>query len=250
MRLTTDLRLAPLSPFGVQVLAEPGQDVRELPLDRLRELVRTELLVLLRGFTGPATARECTAWTGAPVLDGEEGARPDPVPLHWDGLGATDIPEAQLLLCRSAGTGGQTTFTNTASLLAATDPPVLHGWRQVVITYRRRGRGTAATVPLVGRHPGHGGPVLRFHEPTEVTGWPDHQFGGLPAEAVPALLSGLHTALHDPAHHLVHTWRTGDVLLADNHTLLHGRRSGATGRRLLRAHLYRFTAPPQPEETR
>ncbi|MFD8494758.1 TauD/TfdA family dioxygenase [Amycolatopsis sp. NPDC059657] len=242
--MAATVRLTGLSPIGVRVDAEPGQDVRALPVDELRELARTRLVVLLRGFTGPADPEELARWADGwgspgPVLDSDEEPDGGRVPIHWDGLGHPEIPEFQIFACVRSGSGGHTTFTDTARLAADADPGTLRRWRSVSVTYRVR--GTGARTPVVAAHPVHGTPVLRFHEPADedspLAGWPDHQFDGLPAEAVPGFLGELRAALRDPKYQYVHAWQEGDFLIADNHTLLHGRESGAAGRHLRRVHI-------------
>lgn len=244
MAATVRLKSRALTPIGVRVDAEPGQDVRDLPVATLQNLVRTKLVLLLRGFTGPADPGELASWAEAwgsqgPVLDSDEQPDAERVPFHWDGLGHPESPEFQIFACVRSGTGGHTIFTDTARLAADADPATLRRWQSVSVTYRVRGCG--ASTPVVSAHPVHGTPVLRFHEPADedcpLDGWPDHQFDGLPPGEVPDFLGELRAALRDPKYQYVHAWQEGDFLIADNHTLLHGRESAAAGRHLRRVHI-------------
>ena len=49
----------------------------------------------------------------------------------------------------------------------------------------------------------------------------------------------LRDALHDPHNCYAHFWQAGDVVVADNYTLLHGREAyaGGCGRHLRRVHV-------------
>ncbi|MFG2177933.1 TauD/TfdA dioxygenase family protein [Streptomyces abikoensis] len=234
------VRVVELAPFGV--LLRPGSlghDLRELPVDTLRRLVRRHRLLVLRGFAGCVGDGELAEWASAwgracEVLDTDEKGR---VPLHWDGLFAPRVPEFQILDCVSASEGGQagrTLYCDTVRLLADADAMVGAGsWQGVTVTYRVPG-GQRAACPLVVPHPRDGAPTLRFHEPPheddpDLLDRPSHQFDGIDAPAVPALLDGLRAALHDPRYLYAHAWRTGDVVVADNHALLHGREAPADG---------------------
>ncbi|MEU3355939.1 TauD/TfdA family dioxygenase [Streptomyces sp. NPDC037389] len=233
------VRVVGLAPFGV--LLRPGslgRDLRELPVDTLRRLVRRHRLVVLRGFAGCVGDGEPAEWASAwgragEVLDTDEKGR---VPLHWDGMFDPCAPEFQILDCVSAfegGHAGRALYCDTVRLLADAGPGPAGPWRAVTVTYRVP-RGPRAVRPLVVPHPRHGAPTLRHHEPPreddrDLLDRPSHQFDGIDATAVPALLDGLRTALYDPRYLYAHAWRTGDVVVADNHALLHGREAPADG---------------------
>lgn len=222
-----------MEPFGVRIQAEhAGQHPRDVPVDGLRELARGHGLVLLRGFARCSSAEELSAWCAgwgqtSEVLDVVEDGG---VPLHWDGTFEPYVPEFQILSCVSA-TGeahsGWTTFCDTTRLLAGAATDLIERWRAVSVTYRiPHGRGTVS--PLVVPHPVSGVPTIRYHEPPDeddhdILAWPSQQFDGIDAEAVPEFLGELHKALHNPQHLYTHVWQQGDIVIADNHALLHGR---------------------------
>ncbi|AJE86735.1 Taurine catabolism dioxygenase TauD/TfdA [Streptomyces albus] len=271
MTLTSDQARIPglsaMEPFGVRSRADGGQRLTELPVPALRELVRTHRLVLLRGYEVPAEAEELAAWCRqwgevmswpfGDVLELREAQDPtdhifdcSSVPFHWDGMYKPFVPEFQVFHClRAPGPedGGATTFCDTVRLLDETDPELLDRWRQVTVTYRI-GQvvhyGGKAVSPLLVEHPVSGAPTLRFNAPPpeeepDFLNRPAHEFAGVGAEDVPELLAGLRAALTDPRWSLAHAWQDGDVVLADNHALLHGRerfRSRAP-RHLRRVHL-------------
>jgi alpha-ketoglutarate-dependent taurine dioxygenase len=68
---------------------------------------------------------------------------------------------------------------------------------------------------------------------------PRVQFHDVPAECVAGIEQTLRDALYDPRHCYVHSWQAGDLAVADNYTLLHGREPYATkcGRHLRRVHV-------------
>lgn len=243
-----------MGPFGVLVEAtHPGHDLRELPVPALRDVVRERRLLVLRGFAPLESADEMATWcarwgelmrwpSGAAldgvVLDGAESSHRGAVPLHWDGLYQSHIPEFQVFACIDAAeTGGNTVFTDTAAVIADAEPEQVEQWAAVTVTYRVRGSGRAR-VPVVALHPVHGEPTIRFHEPARDGGVPDyrpeHEFDGVAPDDVPDFLERLRLALHDRKHHYRHTWQEGDVVVADNHALLHGREDGEPGERQLR----------------
>jgi alpha-ketoglutarate-dependent taurine dioxygenase len=68
---------------------------------------------------------------------------------------------------------------------------------------------------------------------------PRVQFHDVPAECVAEIEQTLRDALHDPHNCYAHFWQAGDVVVADNYTLLHGREAyaGGCGRHLRRVHV-------------
>jgi alpha-ketoglutarate-dependent taurine dioxygenase len=256
------------APFGAYAGAPPGgAPLTGLAVDELRARVREHRLLVLRGFTVPEDAGALAAWCArwgavmrwpfGDVLELVEAAEPtdhifdhSSVPLHWDGMYKPLVPEFQVFHCVSApgaGNGGRTTFCDTVRLLREAGAGVVERWRRVRVTYRIRSvvhYGGRAVSPLVVPHPRTGEPTLRFNQPPpgDEPGFlnrPDHTFEGVAAEEVPALLAELDEALHDPRYFRAHDWRTGDVVIADNYALLHGRErfTSRAPRHLRRVHL-------------
>ncbi|MGP3979937.1 TauD/TfdA dioxygenase family protein [Streptomyces sp. KR80] len=264
--------VTPLGPFGACLQAPPGGvGLAALSVPALRELVREHHLLLLRDFTSPEDAPELADWCRGwgevmrwpfgDVLELREADTPTDhifdsscVPFHWDGMYKPFIPEFQVFHCvRAPGDdGGRTTFCDTVQLLADAHPAVLSLWHEVTVTYRIRNvvhYGGQAVSPLIVPHPGTGVPTLRFNEPppqddSDFLNRPEHHFDGIAAERVPELLAGLHDALHDPRHFYGHSWQQGDIVVADNYALLHGRESftSRAPRHLRRVHV--LGSPP------
>ncbi|MFF4223666.1 TauD/TfdA dioxygenase family protein [Streptomyces abikoensis] len=246
-----------IAPFGVAIQApEPGAHVRDLAVDPLRALVREHGVLLLRGFDTFGTPEELSAycerwgepsvWPFGTVLDLVEKERPEDhifdssyMPMHWDGMYREQIPEFQIFQCvhaPGAGDGGETTFSDTAAVLRNTDPATVEKWSRVTGTYQRTMEfyDSVTVSPLVTTHPHSGTPVIRYNEPTATddagfVNHPDLRFTGLPEEDLAEAHRTLRAALYDPAHLYAHSWRTGDLVVTDNYSLLHGRNAFTSG---------------------
>jgi alpha-ketoglutarate-dependent taurine dioxygenase len=261
------LRISPLGPFGVLVEPDrPGADLGQVDLEALRALVRDEHLVALRGFrtfdTAEAFVAYCerwgaiSVWPFGKVLELVEQPQPEDhifdhrhVPLHWDGMYRPQVPELQVFHCVSApgdGQGGRTTFSNTRGALARASAATREAWAGVEGVYARRMAfyDSRTVAPIVTAHPTRGYPVIRYCEPPDAAdpdfvNHPDITLRGVAEAEAAGLHQSLRAALHDPACLYAHAWRTGDVVVADNHTLLHGREAFTSGapRHLRRVHV-------------
>ncbi|PQV46125.1 TauD/TfdA family dioxygenase [Paraburkholderia sp. BL21I4N1] len=258
--------------FGILVTSRrPDLHVDELWAEWLRALVHRHQLVVLRGFDSfddagglsrfCATFGEIMMWPFGAVLELVEHADPEDhifassyVPLHWDGMYLATVPEYQLFHCVHAPgdtQGGRTTFSSTREALHIATPQAQALWRRASGIYQRKVALYSATVvaPIVGRHPRRAFPVLRFCEPpldgdSSFINPCAHAFDGIGEHEREALLASLRQALYDPRAHYAHRWQTGDVVLTDNFTLLHGRERfvSRSGRHLRRVHVH--SAPP------
>jgi alpha-ketoglutarate-dependent taurine dioxygenase len=154
------------------------------------------------------------------------------VPFHWDGIFLGASPSWQFFSCEEApppGGGGETLFCDTIRLLSEVPPAIRRVWENVSVTYHTEKLsyyGGSVTFPLIGRHPKTGETTLRFHEPVETDRNPVWiELEGVAPADQPKFLADLRRRLYDPAVCLAHAWQPGDVLIADNHALLHGRRA-------------------------
>ncbi|GGO88612.1 hypothetical protein GCM10012280_29850 [Wenjunlia tyrosinilytica] len=199
---------------------------------------------------------EPLVWPFGPVLDLVE--QEDPVdgvfdanwlPFHWDGMFVERIPEFQVFWCVDApgqGQGGRTSFCDTTRALADADPATRALWERTTVSYRIEQvvhYGGAVVSPLVVPHPRRGFPVMRYQEPVpegmRYVNPPSLEFTGVDEQEAEQVRRTLRESLYDPRHCLHHAWRTGDLVLTDNYTLLHGRESYVTraSRHLRRVHV-------------
>ncbi|MEU7137674.1 TauD/TfdA family dioxygenase [Streptomyces sp. NPDC046261] len=246
-----------IEPFGVAIRPrQEGAHVGDVPVAHLRSLVGEHHIVLLRGFetfAGPDELSaycerwgELSVWPFGTVLELVEKEQPEDhifdssyMPMHWDGMYREQIPEFQVFQCvhaPGAGNGGETTFSHTTSVLEHTDPRTVERWSKVTGTYHRAMEyyDSVTVSPLVTAHPVHGTPVIRYNEPTaaddsDFVNHPDLTFSGVPDDELAEVHRSLRAALYDPAHLYAHSWRTGDLVITDNYTLLHGRNAFTSG---------------------
>lgn len=259
-------------PFGT--IVEPsraGSDIRELDVAVLRELARQEHLLVLRGFRTFPDAQalteycerwgEISVWPFGKVLELVERNNPEDhifdnnyVPLHWDGMYRPQVPEFQLFHCVSAprtGQGGRTTFSNTVLALQNASADVRANWEKVTGSYQRKMEfyHSKTVSPIIDTHPRRGFPVIRYNEPPaegfgNFLNPPILEFIGLPSEELREFHRGLREALYAPSCFYAHEWQQGDLVVADNFTLLHGREGFETKapRHLRRVHV--LSDPP------
>lgn len=253
------MRITRLQPFGFLVELE-----KMLPIDKLRELLKEEQLLVLRGGPGFLNADEFSAyctqwgelgrWPFGTVLDLQERENPEDhifdhrrVPLHWDGMFRDIVPELQVFFCKKApgeADGGRTIFTNTKLALEKAHPEDLSAWKSLMGTYRRKMEfyDSRVSSPLITTHPIHGYPVIRFGEPQQSEGIinpAEISFIGSGVLDVEQTIQRLRETLYSPDTFYAHSWKEGDLLIADNFSLLHGREAFTTRspRHLQRVHV-------------
>ena len=242
------VRRVRLEPFGLRLEASGyGLTVATLPLAPLRAWLQKHRLVVLRGFA-PLPGEELRAFgrtlgdlqaeadgtcEADPCADGAEGAWLDhEIPMHWDHV-AGRSPRYLVFHCDAAlapGAGGESFFSDTTRVLARTPLDERAAWTAMRLRYASAD-GTI-TQSLVNRHPITGDAVLRYAEPMR-------DGDRAREERASPLFAGLRRRLYDPQACYPHPWRDGDVVLADNHALLHGRAPFAqsAGRRVRRVNI-------------
>ena len=261
-----------LKPFGVMIEAkDTNQDVRGLDIEELRVLFRREHLILLRGFRTFLSADEfanyCESWGEISIwpfgkvleLVEQENAADhifdnSYVPLHWDGMYRPQVPEYQIFHCVQAplsSQGGRTTFSNTMMALESAPSEIKDLWKRATGIYKRKMEyyDSKTVSPIVTAHPRRGYPVIRYNEPpSDERGHflnpPDLDFVGINDSEQEALHRSLKDALYSPNHFYAHPWQTGDIVVADNFSLLHGREGFASKapRHIRRVHV--LSDPP------
>lgn len=271
-----EFKTTELSPFGVSVEPiEPQAHISGLDVDMLRELFHQHHLVVLRGFSTFETADEFAdycenlgeigLWPFGKVLELVEQEKPEDhvfannyVPMHWDGMFRPQVPEYQIFHCVTApggDQGGRTTFSNTALVVERATPEQLELWAKVNGHYNRKMEyyDSKTVAPILTKHPVSEQPIIRYCEPPNegddgFVNRPDYTYQGIPESDVKEFRQGLEEALYAPENFLAHSWQSGDIVLSDNYTLLHGREeftSGA-GRHLRRVHVLGTPALDNP----
>lgn len=265
--------VASLGPFGVRVTPwVTGTKVSAVPVHWLRELVARHKLVVVRGYDDFSDAEDFRQYSSlwGPLLEWDFGtvleiaedleARDTVfdsscIPLHWDAMFNALCPKFILfnsVKSPDRDAGGRTTFCDTERLLARAAPETVKRWRECSVSYAvpkiAHYHGTVES-PLVVPHPdGSGREVLRFGEP-EDEGVKllnpvvrDYVHPGYASKR--DLIAELKAHLHDPHCLYAHEWNDGDLLIADNYGLLHGREAFArqTFRHLRRTQV--LTTPP------
>jgi alpha-ketoglutarate-dependent taurine dioxygenase len=265
-------KTSPIDPFGLLVEPScPDSDIHDLDVDLLRELLWREHLLVLRGFrtfTGPEDLSEycerwgeISVWPFGKVLELVERNNPEDhifdnnyVPLHWDGMYRPQVPEFQLFHCIQAprpGQGGRTTFSNTVLALENAPTHLRTLWEKVTGHYQRKMEfyDSKTASPIIDFHPHRGFSVIRYNEPPregfgDFVNPPVLDFTGVSDNELSEFHRGLREVLYSPSNFYAHEWREGDLVVADNFSLLHGRESFETKapRHLRRVHV--LSNPP------
>jgi pyoverdine/dityrosine biosynthesis protein Dit1/alpha-ketoglutarate-dependent taurine dioxygenase len=235
--------ITPLSPFGIRVEGHGAP----LPAAALLESwIAAHRVVVLRGFADPQVL-DLARSLGEPLLwsfgaVNELAPRTDAVnylytrsavPFHWDGAFLGTIPRFILFHCLEApAEGGETLFCDTTRVLDCVRAERRALWSTVNVTYRTEKLahyGGAFTSPILGKHPVTGETTLRFAEPVDDLNPVELELCGVAADLASAIVDDLGVRLREPDVCLIHRWVPGDLVLADNHALLHGRRAFAEG---------------------
>lgn len=244
---TDALRLEALQPFGLLVESTSRASLWDLPAETISDWIGEHRVLVLRGFAQlektalPGWCRqlgEPMPWDFGTVNELRAKAdaanylfTPAAVPLHWDGAFAGKIPHYIFFQCLQApppGTGGETIFVDTTVVLEQMTAAERAALAQVNITYSTAKvvhYGGTISQNLVDVDPSSGEQVLRYAEPVNDKNPVSLSVTGFDPAAQQALIDQMADRLYDPAVCLTHVWRDGDYLIADNFTLLHGRRA-------------------------
>ncbi|MBJ7539835.1 TauD/TfdA dioxygenase family protein [Marinomonas transparens] len=250
-----DCEITYLKPYGVLITPKSDTNIEALNIKELKQFFHQEHLILLRGFDAFDSADkfaeycenwgEVSLWPFGKVLELIQQDEPEDhifdnsyMPLHWDGMYRPQVPEYQIFQCvkaPQAGQGGRTTFSNT--LLALKNAPEEHVslWKKTTGNYHRKMSfyNSKTVSPIITKHPQREHLVIRYNEPHieekgDFVNPPDLNFTGIEAEEVELLHASLRQALYDPQNFYAHEWQTGDVVICDNFSLLHGREAFIT----------------------
>jgi alpha-ketoglutarate-dependent taurine dioxygenase len=237
-----------LSPFGLVINAEtPGASLTDIEPSVLRNKLEEHRVVVLREFA-PLVANAFPAYCQkfGEILEWEFGSvnqlrvKEDAqnylytnhaVPFHWDGAFVSRVPHYIFFHCDLApteGSGGETLFCDSTRVLSYASTECEEQWKQTVITYTTEKvvhYGGTFTSPMVAKHPLNDTLVLRYAEPVDDINPVELVIHNLSDEEQAKFISNMGHRLNDERVCYAHRWQTGDVVIADNFTLLHGRRA-------------------------
>ncbi len=241
-----------LYPFGVVLHSNyPGQNVSTITTPYLKDQIESHRVVVMRGFAplaGDAFPAFCKEFGS--ILEWDFGAVNDlrvkadtrnylytshDVPFHWDGAFVSRAPHYIIFHCDIAplaGNGGETLFCDTTRLLKHASTEVKELWKRIEITYTTEKivhYGGTFTSPIVVQHPLNGGAVLRYAEPVVDLNPVRLDIQGLDGMNHERFIEDMRLRLNDERCCYSHQWVTGDLVIADNYTLLHGRRAFTPG---------------------
>lgn len=265
-------QIHPLKPFGFIITPyEKKTHITALNIEMLRKKFHEAQLIVLRGFDTFSDANnfaqyceswgEISVWPFGKVLELVEHDKPEDhifdhryVPLHWDGMYRPQVPEYQIFHCVKAPLpeqAGRTIFSNTISVLNSISAELKTSWSKVTGIYQRKMQfyNSKTISPIIKKHPYQDFFVMRYNEVhLEEQGHfinpPEIEFMGIAPEEKNNFHANLKDALYHPAHCYAHTWQTGDVVIADNFSLLHGREAfvSKSERHIRRVHV--LSNPP------
>lgn len=237
-----------LSPFGFLVEVQEGKvPLSSLDVKDLKKIFEKHHLLLLRGFETPEKKEnfssyceswgELALWPFGTVLELIEQENPEDhifdhsrVPLHWDGMYRPEVPEIQIFQCVKAppsGAGGETTFSHTKKVLERMSRGDYEKLSKIKGNYERKMEfyHSKTEAPLVEKHPFRDYSVIRYSEPPSsgknFINVPQITFEG--GEKNWDWKKTLEKSLFKKENFYAHSWQENDIVIADNHTLLHGR---------------------------
>lgn len=237
----------PLHRFGIVMTAEsPVTDFTSFS-SRVREAFQDYRLVILRGITlepektfsqfcQTIFKRDLLQWESGEVMEMRPSDQPknylfstERVPFHWDGA-FHQVPSILAFQCLEAPrpkSGGETLFTNTELVVKECSSKERAQWEKIRLTYKTEKvahYGGKFTTSLIEKHPERGTEVLRFAEEVKTELNPvSLAVTGIKENEVRTFVSAMRRRIYHPSYCYTHTWRTGDIVFADNHALIHAR---------------------------
>jgi alpha-ketoglutarate-dependent taurine dioxygenase/4-hydroxybenzoate polyprenyltransferase len=235
-----------LSPFGAIIRNNGGGDsIEQFSPEQLFAWVSEHKLIVFKGYrTIPKQELALFAQKLGKPLQWVFGAINDlkvkvntenyiftdhKVPFHWDGAFVGKIPHIILFQCivapKKEDLGG-TTFVDTHKVLEQASAEKIKEWKKITITYRTKKivhYGGQLTQQLIAKHEVEDKPVLRYAEPVDDLNPVSLEIKGLENKAPATFISEMEEVLYRADNLYTHRWEANDIVLADNHTLLHGR---------------------------
>jgi alpha-ketoglutarate-dependent taurine dioxygenase len=196
------------------------RDLKPLERDHFLNLAK-ELGDLLEWDFGPVMELEVKDQAENYLFSREE------VPLHWDGAFHQE-PRWLFFNCITAPlpeSGGETFFVDTHLVWKQAGEIEQALWENTFLMYETQKvahYGGKIVVKMCQKHPAHDYPILRYAEPVNTQLNPVH-LSILNCEDPQQFIEDMKKRLYQPTVQYQHTWKSGDLLIADNFQLLHGR---------------------------
>ncbi|MEK2646746.1 TauD/TfdA dioxygenase family protein [Bdellovibrio sp. BCCA] len=241
------MRIEKLKPFGVCLHFDNTRTLEQIKKTEIEALLQEHKLILIRGVAKPERddllsfcesfpKSKTLNWSFGPVMEMKESEDPqnylfsrEAVPFHWDGA-FHFVPDYLVFSCVQAptnGAGGETLFANTELIFQSAPEERKTLWAQVDLKYetaKLAHYGGSICGPLLQTHPRNGKNILRFAEPVNTKLNPVTLDVIAKAELnADDLVKDLTERIYAAEFCYRHEWQEGDLLLADNHSLVHGR---------------------------
>ena len=232
------MKIEILRPFGVLVR------IKNEPIDFniIKQLFHKHQLLIIRGINSIHSNEEfekfsshfgdLVEWPFGKILELKPQKNPADhifdnsyIPMHWDGMYREEVPEMQIFRCINPPLNtkrGRTIFSHTSKLLNKSSVEDQVKWRQTIGTYHRKMEFYDSKVisPIVCKHPYKNYEVIRLNEPHIDM---NKFLINPPVTKFNKNIKCLIKALYERDILYKHEWMKGDIVLADNLTLLHGR---------------------------
>lgn len=227
-----------LSPFGVLLNNHiDGNELRSSVLENGLVIIRGHDIRTQNDFLMYAkTLGECLEWEFGAInelkVDKEKKNylyTHQNVPFHWDGAFKMS-PSFLLFHCLQAprqDAGGETLFTHTGQLYNALNHADKDGFQSIKLNYQTDTvvhYGGNITTTMVSKHPHTKKTILRYAEPVDTEYNPvSLSISGLKEEGETSFIEKMKGLIYDNRFCYQHQWRKNDLVIVDNHALIHAR---------------------------
>lgn len=244
------MHYTPLIPFGLVVTAEnDDESLNGLSQALTTELMDKHLLLVFRQFSSLSDGDyinfakkfgDILAWEFGEILELKISPQPanhiftkGRVELHWDGAFVEKKPHFNLFNCikgSKSSSGGQTLFVDTTAVLAQATPEDINAWSNITIQYQTEKKahyGGLIQSPLICRSLFTDEKIIRYieahNEDNEELNPMQVRLLNTTEQESEQFLKEFTQRLYADQFMYRHNWCAGDVLIADNSRLLHGR---------------------------
>jgi alpha-ketoglutarate-dependent taurine dioxygenase len=242
-----------IQPFGMEILLQGKDELFAIEPSQFSDRLSKEKLLLIRGVplltkqelvefsanlnpNGESIEDKLLHWDFGAIMEMRQQEEAtnylfsnEKVPFHWDGA-FVKAPSYLLFNCVQApkkDEGGETLFTYSEHIYADLSSTEKEQYKKISLSYETEKKahyGGMITVPLIDKHPQTGKPILRMAEEVETKLNPVKlTVHGCDFMDTDEFVKQMTERLYNPKYCYAHQWQVNDILLADNHSLLHGR---------------------------